>query len=133
VAGVLSRGAVVWLVLMAAETVHGIIRVAFLAPRIGDLRARQVSVFAGSLLIVFLTYLFVRWLKGAAPLHFILVGAMWVLLTVGFEIVLGRFVMGFSWERIGSDYNMAEGGLMIFGLLVLLLAPLIAARLRGVI
>lgn len=130
-AGVMSRGVAVWLVLMAAETVHGILRSIFLVPLVGDLRARQFSVFVGSLLIVFLTYLFVRWIKGAAPLHFILVGAMWVFLTVGFEIVLGRFVMGLSWGRIASDYNMAEGGLMIFGLLIMMIAPLTTARLRG--
>ena len=127
---VLSRGIVVWLVIMAAETVHGIMRTAFLAPRLGDMRARQFSVFVGSLLIVFLTFVFVRWLKGVAVIHFILVGAMWVLLTVGFEVVLGRLVIGLSWERIASDYNIAEGGLMIFGLLIMLLAPLTMAKLR---
>jgi len=55
---------------------------------------------------------------------------MWVVLTVGFEIVLGRFAFGLSWERIASDYNIAEGGLMIFGLLVMLLAPLVMAGFR---
>ena len=127
---VLSRGMIVWLIIMAAETVHGIIRTLFLAPRLGDMRARQFSVFVGSLLIVLLTFVFVRWLKGSTVTHFILVGAMWVLLTVGFEIVLGRLVMGLSWERIASDYDIAEGGLMIFGLLIMLLAPLMMAKLR---
>ena len=109
---------------------HGIIRTLFLTPRLGDMRARQFSVFVGSLLIVLLTFVFVRWLKGSTVTHFILVGAMWVLLTVGFEIVLGRLVMGLSWERIASDYDIAEGGLMIFGLLIMLLAPLMMAKLR---
>lgn len=127
---VLSRGMIVWLIIMAAETVHGIIRTLFLTPRLGDMRARQFSVFVGSLLIVLLTFVFVRWLKGSTVTHFILVGAMWVLLTVGFEIVLGRLVMGLSWERIASDYDIAEGGLMIFGLLIMLLAPLMMAKLR---
>jgi hypothetical protein len=127
---VLSRGIAVWLVIIAVETVHGIIRSVYLVPRIGDVRARQISVFVGSLLIVLLTFLFVRWLRGSTAMHYILVGAMWVVLTVGFEIVLGRFAMGLSWERIASDYNIAEGGLMIFGLLVMLLAPLVMAGFR---
>ena len=50
-------------------------------------------------------------------------------MTVGFEIVLGRFALNLSWERIASDYNMAAGGLMPLGLLVMLAAPLMFAKL----
>jgi len=127
---VLSWGIAVWLVIMAAETVHGIIRSVYLAPRIGDVRARQISVFVGSLLIVLVTFAFVRWLRGSTAIHFISVGAMWVVLTVGFEIALGRLVMELSWERIASDYNIGEGGLMIFGLLIMLATPLVIAGFR---
>ncbi|MGL4881608.1 MAG: hypothetical protein ACRC8K_11140, partial [Waterburya sp.] len=56
---------------------------------------------------------------------------LWLGLTVGFEIMLGRFVMGLSWERIASDYNLLQGGLMPLGLLVLTLSPLIATKVRG--
>jgi hypothetical protein len=54
---------------------------------------------------------------------------VWVVLTVGFEITLGR-ALGYSWERIASDYNITEGGLLPLGLVIMTLAPLIAARLR---
>ena len=128
---VLWRGIVIWLVIMGAETIHGILRSAFLAPMIGDIRARQFSVLVGSLLILVLTLIFVGWIKASALHQLIVVGIMWVVLTVGFEIVLGRFVMGVTWERIASDYNIAQGGLMIFGLLIMLLAPLMMAKLRG--
>jgi len=36
---------VVWLALMAAEFVHGVLRIALLVPIVGDFRARQLSVF----------------------------------------------------------------------------------------
>ena len=52
-------------------------------------------------------------------------------MTLLFELSLGRFVLGYSWERILSDYNLPKGGLMGFGLLFLLFAPRLAARLRG--
>jgi hypothetical protein len=57
------------------------------------------------------------------------VGAIWVVLTVLFEITLGR-LMNLSWQRILSDYDLANGGLMGFGLLFMLFAPLIAAKIR---
>jgi len=40
-------------------------------------------------------------------------------------------VLGYSWERMIEDYNLLKGGLMGLGLLWLLFAPLLAARLRG--
>ena len=48
-----------------------------------------------------------------------------------FEVLFGQFVIGASWERLAADYNVLEGGLLPFGMLVLLLSPLIAAKVRG--
>ncbi len=129
VTSVLLRGFAVWLLIIAAETIHGIARRLFLEPLVGDLRARQISVLIGSLIILAITFVFVRWLKGSRTLHFILTGVMWVTLTVGFEVLLGRFLMGLSWESIAADYNIMSGSLMLFGLLILLFAPYITAKL----
>jgi hypothetical protein len=126
---VLARGLVVWLVIIFVESLHGVARGLILEPLIGDFRARQVSVFIGAIIIIAITFVFVRWLKGSSVVDFILVGAFWVMLTVGFEIILGRFAIGLSWERIGSDYNIAGGGLMLLGLLVMLFAPFMMAKL----
>lgn len=57
----LLRGTAVWLLLMAAEVVHGIARTALLAPRTGDFKARKISVFTGSALIMGITYLTISW------------------------------------------------------------------------
>ena len=127
---VLARGLVVWFVIVVVESLHGIARQLLLEPLIGDFRARQVSVFIGAALIVAITFIFVRWLKASRKVDFILVGAAWVILTAGFEIMLGRFVMGVSWERIASDYDLVKGGLMPLGLLVMLFAPLTMAIIQ---
>jgi len=126
---VLARGFIVWLLIIFAETIHGITRTLLLEPLIGDFRARQVSVFTGAAMIVVITFVFVRWLKGSGALDFILIGIMWVILTVGFEILLGRLVLDISWERIASDFDILHGGLMLFGVLVMLFAPIAMARL----
>ncbi|MEQ1763556.1 MAG: hypothetical protein ABL984_10470, partial [Pyrinomonadaceae bacterium] len=118
----------VWVVIIIAETAHGMLRQLLLEPLIGDFRARQVSVFFGSLLILAIAFIFVRWLKGNSVFDFVLIGILWVALTVSFEIILGRFLMNLSWERIVSDYNLAAGGLLPLGLLVMLAAPLVFAK-----
>lgn len=124
------RTIVVWFVLMGAETVHGIFRRLLLEPAVGDFRARQISVFTGSLLILAIAYLFVPWLRARSTKPLLLIVVVWLALTVTFEVLLGR-LMHLSWQRILSDYNLPDGGFMPIGLLILLLAPLIAARLRG--
>jgi len=126
---VLARGFVVWLLIIFAETIHGTARTLLLEPLVGDFTARQVSVLTGAAMIVVITFVFVRWLKGSDALDFILIGAMWVMLTVGFEILLGRLVLDISWERIASDYNLFQGGLMLLGLVVMLFVPLTMAKL----
>ena len=76
-----KRAIAIWLLIVVAESVHGVIRQLFIAPILGDLPARQLGVFIGSVLILL------------------------------------------------TDYNMAQGGLMGFGLLFLLFAPTLGARL----
>lgn len=126
---VLARGFFVWLLIVVGETVLGIARRSLLEPFIGDFRARQVSVFVSTAIVLAITFMFVRWLKASRASQFILVGVMWVVLTVGFEILLGRLAMGLSWERIASDYNVSEGGLLPFGFFVMLFAPLALAKI----
>lgn len=127
------RGIAVWWVIIGCESVHGSLRELLLTPRIGSLRAHQVSVVTGSLLILGVATALARWLAVRDPRMLIRLGLLWVVLTVAFEALLGRFVLGMSWSQISADYDLARGGFMTFGLLVLTLAPLIAARLRGLV
>lgn len=129
----LLRGIVIWLVLICAEILHGTARNLLLAPYVGDFRARQISVFTGSITILIITIAFVRSLHASRAAQLLGIGLLWLVLTVAFEIGLGRFVFAYSWERIASDYKLLEGGLMPLGLVVLTLSPLIAGKLRGVI
>jgi hypothetical protein len=127
----LGRAITVWLILMGAEFVHGALRTLFLAPLVGDFRARQIGVFTGSVIILVIACLSIRWMQGGTTAGLGAVGVVWVLLTVGFEVGLGHFGFGYSWERLLSDFNLPRGGLLPIGLVVLALSPVIAARVRG--
>ncbi|MGD9587554.1 MAG: hypothetical protein AB7Q37_10085 [Pyrinomonadaceae bacterium] len=130
-AGIFVRGIAVWLLIIAVETVHGVVRTLLIEPAIGDLRARQIGVLIGSMLIVAVSLVTVRWIGARNTEELIAIGVVWVVLTVTFEVTLGLFVAGLSMERILSDYDISRGGLMIFGLLIMLLAPVISAYFRG--
>jgi hypothetical protein len=45
------RAALVWMLIMLAETGNGVIREVFIAPVIGAMRARQLGVLIGCILI----------------------------------------------------------------------------------
>jgi hypothetical protein len=123
----------IWVIFIASESVNGILRELWLVPALGNLRAHQLSFAIGSMLILAIATLSITWLQPSRIFQLIQVGSLWMALTLGFELCLGRFVLGYSWNRIAVDYNPFEGGLMGFGLVLLLLAPLIAAKLRGVL
>lgn len=126
----ISRALAVWLMIVGVEIVHGIARRVLLEPRVGDVRARRVGVVTGSLLILLITFVSLPWLGAASTWDRFFVGLLWLMLMVPFEILVGRLT-GASWQRIRSDYDPREGGLMVFGLLVLLLAPMLAAWAQG--
>jgi len=127
-----TRALLAWLVIIVAESIHGTLRTLYLAPAIGDLQARQVGMFSGTLIIFLVALALSRWLGARTRHQLLAVGALWVVLTVSFEIALGRGVFQYDWSRILGDYDLSQGGLMGFGLLAMLFMPLLAARLRGV-
>jgi hypothetical protein len=118
----------VWLVIALGESLHGFARVTLLAPLVGDFRARQFAVFSGALITVSIAYLFRDRIVAGSIAELIVVGAFWVGFTIAFEIGLGLLVLGLSRERVFSDYDVVNGGLMPVGLLVMLFAPMIASR-----
>lgn len=126
------RATLAWVALMALESAHGAVRMLVLAPRLGEVRARQVAVFIGSLLILGVSALLARWLHAQTWRRLITVGCLWVVLTAGFEVMLGRLAFGYAWGRMIEDCDLRRGGLMGLGMVVLLLAPLIGARVRRV-
>ena len=126
----LVRGFLVWLVIVFAESVHGTLRQIFLAPVIGDFPVRRIAFFVGLLLIFLIAYFFVRWIN--APGSLFLVGLLWAILTLVFEIALGFFILGYSPERVFEDYDISRGGLMGFGLLFMVFSPWLAAKLREI-
>jgi hypothetical protein len=125
-----GRVIAVWMLIMLSETVHGIVREIFIAPVIGDLRARQFGVAIGCAIIFIIAWATIRWMRLTTVRTQLQAGALWIGLTLAFEILLG-LALNLGWARILSDYNPARGGLMLAGLAFMLFAPRLAAKLRG--
>jgi hypothetical protein len=127
------RAAIVWLLIIPTEIVHGVIRAILLVPVVGDFPSRQIGVFTGSALFFLVTLAFVRWIGFANARSALLAGAAWAVATFAFELLFGRYVAGASWERLFSDYDLLRGGFMPLGLVLMALCPYAAARVRGLL
>jgi len=111
------RAVGLWLLLMAAETLHGLWRVKVLAVWIGDEFASDVAVFTGSLIILLITFACIDWIPARDTRTLLLVGSTWMVLTIGYEMALGRIAFDglLAWgQRTGlltsrSGYAFAHG------------------------
>ena len=123
------RALAVWLLIALVESVHGTLRELFLVPAVGAAVAQRVGFVVGSLLVIGVAWAMSRWLGAAGRAEQLGVGALWALLMLGFELALG-LARGYGWPRIGAEFDPSQGGLMGFGLLLMLLAPMLGAWLR---
>lgn len=130
---VFLRGIVVWFVFILAESLNGAMRIFWLVPSLGEVQAERISFVIGSGLVLAIATLMIRWLHVSQRSQLFSIGVLWLLLTLGFEVSLGRFAFGYSWAQIAADYDLHNGGLMPIGLVWLTLTPFIAAKLRGIL
>ncbi len=117
----LLRAFLVWLVIITTESLNGALRRLLLSPEV-EFGVRQVSVVIGSIIIFAVTWLFMDWIKVRTTRATLAIGALWVVLTLAFEIALGRLT-GAGWAYTLADYDLAHGGLMPLGLLAMGLTP----------
>ena len=125
------RACILGVLIMAAEVLQGILRVRFLNRRVGDRRARQIGVFTGSAIILVITWFCLPWVGAAGTPELLAVGVLWLLLMLGLDVGFGRLVFRASWDRIVAEFDLRRGGLLGLGMLLLLTAPLLIAKVRG--
>ena len=111
--------------LAGAETLHGIGRVMILVPRLGAKAAQRISIVTGSMLAFLMCYLLVpqTGIQGSANL--LILGLILALFMAAFDVAIARFVAKRPWPILLLDFNPTKGGLLVFGLAFLALAPLL--------
>ncbi|MGD2011690.1 MAG: hypothetical protein PVI76_11360 [Desulfobacterales bacterium] len=92
--------------------------------------AHQVS----SLTAVVLFYLYTWILGNKWPLESsqqaLVVGIVWLCLTVAFEFIFGHYVTKHPWSRLIQDYNLLSGRLWALVLLAVTAAPYVVFKLK---
>jgi hypothetical protein len=122
------RAAAIWCVLLGVATVTAGLRVAVLAPRVGEPAAHVIGTLSAVAAFIAVIASTIGWVEPRLEVRRrISIGVTWCIATVLFEFGFGHFIAGYSWERLLTDYNLARGRLWPLVLATLVFTPLVTA------
>ena len=120
-----------WLVLSVIGVLNGTLRVYSYGKYMDELTAHQLSTVTGIILTGIAVWLInLRWgiqSSGQA----LLIGIIWLILTILFEFIFGHYVVGHPWSRLFHDYNLLEGRIWALMLVWITAAPYVVYRIRA--
>ncbi len=117
--------------LAGAETLHGIFRNAFVAPRLGTKKAKQLSLISGTLILFVICYFWIPNLGLNSTGSLLALGLFLAIFMGLFDIVLGRYIMRLRWKILLRDFDLRQGNYLLVGLLILSGMPLMVMKLRA--
>ncbi len=121
----------VWLLMLLAAILNGVVREKLIIPALGDLAGRVVSSVTLSLFIFVITLIVIPWFRITEKSGFWMLWVFWTALTVAFELSFGRF-RGVSWGTLLADYNLLKGRIWVLVLITTLISSVVAAKIRGI-
>jgi hypothetical protein len=124
------RYLIAWFAMLAIAVANGALREFTFAKVMSELHAHQLSTLIGSVLIgLFIRFVIRRW-PPASERRALLIGLMWLVLTVAFEFFMGLVLAGKPLSAVLHDYNLLAGRVWVLFLLWIFLAPWVFYRRR---
>ncbi len=118
-----------WAIVALCAIANGTFRAFVLQPVFGETVARMISCFMLiTILLLISHYSLNRTKLRFSDQELLVIGTMWLALTLLFEFGWGHFVIGRSWDELLVDYDILKGRLWVLVLVFTLLAPLITGR-----
>ena len=127
------RAIVVWFAVLALASLNGAAREGWLIPRFGDPVGRALSTVILCGLVYLTTWLTIGWIHPTRTGEALGIGAFWLALTLAFEFLAGHYAFGKDWAVLLDDYDLSRGRIWVAVLIVVLLAPFLTARMRGLL
>jgi hypothetical protein len=127
------KACAVWLLILVCAVLNGALREGWLVPHLGSVAAFVTSGLILSMCILAAALLLVTWMGAPGAGRYGLVGLLWLGLTLAFEFGFGLFVQQRTWQQLLGAYTFEGGNLWPLVLAVTFFAPLLAARLRGLL
>jgi hypothetical protein len=120
-----------WIGLVALAILNAILRENVYGKTISELSAHQLSTFIFVLIIGAYTYFATKIFPLQSSEQALLVGGIWLFMTISFEFIFGHYIMGHSWHKLLNDYNLIEGRVWVVVLVWTFLAPYTLYRIQS--
>jgi hypothetical protein len=119
----------IWIVMLIFAIINATLRNEVYGPKVTELLAHQIStiIYIAGIILVMVLF-FSRTTAPYAPKDLIVIGILWMVLTVIFEFGFGHYVIGHTWLRLLHDYNIFEGRIWSLVLITELIGPYIIGR-----
>ncbi|WP_071516530.1 hypothetical protein [Geitlerinema sp. PCC 9228] len=112
-----------WFPMIAIAIANAGVRETWYGKHVKELTAHQISTISGILLFSLYIGTLVYFVPPVSIPQAIAIGGMWLVMTVAFEFLFGRYVAKHSWEKLLADYNILKGRLWLLVLVVIATAP----------
>ena len=128
----LFKSILLWLSMFPLAILNGALRDKVIAPLIGMGYAKPLSGLTLCLLIFIVSLIFISKLGKGSRKDYVLMGLLWLLLTIIFETAMG-LSLGNSYEEIVSAYNITTGDLWLLVVLFVGILPYLSAKIKHII
>jgi hypothetical protein len=116
--------------MLVLAVANGALREVSYAKAMPELRAHQLSTLIGSVLMGVFIWFVIRTWPPSSGRHALLVGLVWLVLTVAFEFFMGLVLAHRPLSQVLEQYDLSAGRVWVLFLLWLTLAPWVFFRLR---
>jgi hypothetical protein len=128
---VIGRYVGFWFFLLVVAVANGALREEVYRRHVGELTAHQISSLTGVAVFFVVTYLASGQWRIRTAHEASMIGVIWCGMTIAFEFVFGRLVMGRPWGQLFGDYDLLAGRVWVLVLVAIVFLPYAAYRLRA--
>ena len=112
-----------WFPMVLIAIANGVVRVGWYGKMMPEQAAHQLSTIIGIILFgIYIGIVIHLWLPESGR-QAVMIGIIWLLMTVAFEFLFGHYIAGHSWQKLFEDYNLLAGRVWILVLIWITLAP----------
>jgi len=113
----------IWFIILILAVINGIFRDYWH-------NSAQLSSIILSIVIFIVTYLFLKLGRyGEDSKIYLLLGLMWVVLTIAFEFLFFHYVTGHSWDELLANYDIINGNLWLLVVISTGIAPWLMSKI----
>ena len=127
----IGKSILIWLTFIPLAILNGGLRENILDPMLGKKIANPISCFILCCMVFLVTYIFLHRLGNGTVKQYIMIGLLWILLTIVFETALSLF-MGLKFKEIINSYNIATGNFWLLVVIFIGFTPLLVSKIRRI-